>query len=304
MKHHPQPKEPRSFLQGEELTLLSSYVSSYMGALQTGSVQLESTATKYIHGGQGPAILLLHGIGSKKSHFRSTMKALISSGFRVIAPDVPGIYPSVRLSSGKHNFRNLSLWLKAFTDALGLRQYTLLGNSVSASLAAYHGAHYADDVSNLILLSMPATFNEKGEDLKTIFMELLPHCRHIEDVDRLLSECFYVPPQLPVVVKKLIVSDILNNQVFIRQLLDDIRESQVQLSSKIKQISVPTLLISGEEDAVCTPAFSQWLASQILRADLHIIAKSKHLTFIERHRLVVKLIQDFLKENTSREKTA
>jgi pimeloyl-ACP methyl ester carboxylesterase len=292
LKH--QTEEPKSFLQGEEFRVLRSYVSTYLGALRQYSVIHSLGNTKYLAGGTGPTIILLHAIGSKKSHFRSTMKELIKCGYSVISPDVPGIYPSVKLTSGKHNLRNLSGWLKSFTDELNIKNYVLLGNSLSASLAAYHAERYPEDVLALILLSMPATFNEEGEDLKTIAMTLLVGMEKLDDLEELLSECFYVAPNLPAVVKKLIMSDIISNQTFIKELLEDIKASQVQLSNRVKLISSPTLLISGDSDKICPPEFNHWIHTQIKNSKLHILNKSKHLTFIERQRLVIKLIDDFL----------
>lgn len=294
MKHHPSTNTPTSFLQGQELEILGAYVRSYLGVLHHASVQLPSGSTRYIDGGSGPVIILLHGIGSKKSHFRSTMKTLCAEGFRVIAPDVPGIYPDARLPAGKHNLRNLSLWLKNFTDALGIQEYALIGNSLGASFAAYHAEQYPDAVQRLALLSMPATFNAEGEDLKTVITTLFMELQDLEDVDELISCCFFVTPQLPRVVRKKIREDVIKHQDFVRQLLEDIRESQLQLINKLKRIAAPTLLISGENDPICPPEFSAWIESQIPQAELHLLAKSKHLTFIERHRLVIKLLSDFL----------
>lgn len=296
MRKHPPAKSPNSFLQGQELQVFASYISSYIGSLRHSRIQLTELTTRYIEGGKGTPILFLHGFGVNKSYFRSLMKSFAGQGYRVIAPEVPGLYPEVRLPRAKHNLRNMSLWLEEFIDALQLEDFILLGSSLGASLAAYYSEQHSDQIRKLILLSLPQTFNEKGDSLKTVILDKLSNVRTLEDLDVTVSHCFYHPPHVPAVVKKRIFNDIHKNQDFIVSLLTDIGESQAQLSCKMGRISAPTLLISGEDDPVCPADFSEFLENQMQRAELHILAKSKHLTFIERHRLVLKIIEEFLEE--------
>ena len=45
---------------------------------------------RYIDRGQGPAILLLHGVPSSSWLYRKMIDPLVAAGYRVIAPDMLG----------------------------------------------------------------------------------------------------------------------------------------------------------------------------------------------------------------------
>ena len=77
-------------------------------------------------------------------------------------------------------------------------------------------------------------------------------------------------------------------------LLKDVREGQLQIKTKLPYIKAPTLLVSGKSDAVCSVSFARLLHEQIPDSALHILDRSKHLTFLEKHGEVAKLLGDFL----------
>lgn len=285
--------EPKSFLQGQEMEMLTAYVTSHVGALKLREVALSNISTRYIEGGQGKTAILLHGIGSNKAYFRSLMKDLAKE-FRVIAPDVPGLYSEARFKRGKHNFRVLSQWLEEFISALGCNKVTLVGNSMGCNLAAYHAYKFPEKVEKLCLLSMPETFTDKGDSIRTIIEDIFVNFDGYDDVDRLMNVCFYRQPNLPFIIKKRIFNELKKNYSFLKQLIEELNENQIQLKSRIPYIKQPTLLVSGENDPTCPVEFAHRLHASVPNSTLHILSKSKHFTFLERHVLVKKLLMEFI----------
>lgn len=292
MKTHTPDKISDSVLQGQGFEVLSSYISSYIGTLKVSQVELDSTSTRYIHGGSGTPIIFLHGVGATKAYFRSLMKSMANQ-YQVFAPDVPGLYPQVQLKQGKHNFRTISQWLKEFTTALGIERYILVGNSLSANLSAYHAFHHPQDVEKLCLMSFPENFDDKGINMRTIVDTTISNMNSLDDVDKVLELCFYNPPSLPNVVKRRMLKDALTYQPFIKKMLDEIYYSHTQLLSKLGRIHCPTLILCGDYDPICPVSFAEKLERIIPNAELHVLERSKHVTFVERHRLVDKLLKDF-----------
>ena len=75
---------------------------------------------------EAPAVLLLHGFPSSSHMFRHIIPAL-ADRYRVIAPDYPGFGysdfpPPERF---KYTFANCAKLIASFTDAIGLKRYTL-----------------------------------------------------------------------------------------------------------------------------------------------------------------------------------
>lgn len=275
------------------MEILTAYVTSHIGALKLREVELSNITTRYIEGGRGKPVILLHGIGSNKAYFRSLMKDL-SKEWRVIAPDVPGLYSESRFRSGKHNYRVLSQWLDEFVTALGCEKITIVGNSLGCNLAAYHAYKFPEKVEKLCLLSMPETFTDKGDTIRTIIEDIFVSLDSYADIDRLMEACFYRQPNLPFIIKKRIFSELKKHYSFLNQLIEELNENQIQLRARIPHIKTPTLLISGAEDPTCPIEFAHRLHDSMPNSELRILSKSKHFTFLERHVLVKKLLLEFI----------
>lgn len=73
-----------------------------------------------------PIVLLLHGFPTSSFQYRELIPRL-ADRYRVIAPDLPGFgfteVPAER--NYKYNFDSLAKTVEAFTEALGLKRYTL-----------------------------------------------------------------------------------------------------------------------------------------------------------------------------------
>jgi pimeloyl-ACP methyl ester carboxylesterase len=71
-----------------------------------------------------PAVLLLHGFGASSHMFRDLMP-LLASGYRVIAPDLPGFGMTTADPSFRYTFDNLASVIDAFTVAKGMERYAM-----------------------------------------------------------------------------------------------------------------------------------------------------------------------------------
>lgn len=283
-----------SFLQGQELHLLKTHVSTYLGSLRTKSVVVDGSTVRYLEGGEGDPVVFLHGVASPKTHYRSLMKS-VSSGCRVIAPDVPGFSASSRLNNGRHNLRNLSHWLKQFMAALELERITLVGVSLGSTLSIYHAYHYPEQIDKLCLFSVPEARSLNGCSVMSIMVDVFERLEGTQDIDELMEMCFYYPPAMHSIIKNKMFKDLKVNQQHFCELLKDVSEGQLQIKAKLPHIKAPTLLISGESDPICPIAFARSLDEQIPNSTIHILSHSKHLTFLEKHGEVVALLNDFLR---------
>lgn len=75
----------------------------------------------------GPVILLLHGLPSSSRMFEPLLRSDLAKTYRLVAPDYPGFghstWPDPREFA--YTFDHLSQMMLEFTQALGLRNYTL-----------------------------------------------------------------------------------------------------------------------------------------------------------------------------------
>lgn len=92
------------------------------------TVQVDGVGIFYREAGdpRQPALLLLHGFPSMSLMFRELMTAL-SDRYHLVAPDYPGFgfseFPDQEFF--EYSFQNLSEYMNKFTDAIGLKRFTI-----------------------------------------------------------------------------------------------------------------------------------------------------------------------------------
>lgn len=112
-------------------------------AVRYDTVQVKGVDVFYREAGprDAPAVLLLHGFGASSHMFRDLIPQL-ASGYRVIAPDLPGFGLTRADKSFKYTFDNLADVIDAFTTARGLQRYAIYvfdyGAPVGWRLAVRH----------------------------------------------------------------------------------------------------------------------------------------------------------------------
>lgn len=106
----------------------------------------------YIEAGSvdAPCVLLLHGIGSNASYFRFQFAAL-SARFRVVAWNAPGYWMSDPLKTEHPSDADYAQAVDDFTQAIGLQQFVLCGNSFGSVVAQAFAMRHPQRVQRLIL---------------------------------------------------------------------------------------------------------------------------------------------------------
>jgi pimeloyl-ACP methyl ester carboxylesterase len=104
----------------------------------------------------GAPLLLLHGFPETSRAWRSLMPRLAQTGFRTIAPDMPG-YGDSGLVAGIKPYR-LDLLVDAvlgLADALGLERFVLAGHDWGGVVAWALAALHPERIDRLIILNAP-----------------------------------------------------------------------------------------------------------------------------------------------------
>lgn len=107
------------------------------------TIELDGVNVFYREAGprDAPAVLLLHGFGASSHMFRDLMPRL-ASGYRVLAPDLPGFGLTTADTSFRYSFDKLAEVIDAFTVAKGMDRYALYvfdyGAPVGWRLAVRH----------------------------------------------------------------------------------------------------------------------------------------------------------------------
>ena len=105
--------------------------------------------------GEGPVMVLLHGINSDASDWRKVIDT-IGPGYRFIAPDLLGFGDSPKPTDIEYTADDHALVLDATLKDLRVdRPFMLVGYSLGGDIAIRYGSMYPEKLRRLFLLSAP-----------------------------------------------------------------------------------------------------------------------------------------------------
>jgi pimeloyl-ACP methyl ester carboxylesterase len=136
------------------------------GSLTARDVEAHGVRTFAIEAGQGPAVVLLHGLGATNASMLTTFREL-ARDHRVIAPDLPGFGDSAKPMRSLHA-AFYARWLRDFCDVMDLERPHLIGNSMGGRIAVEAGLRHPDTVDRLVLLAPSPAFLRGREYVRLV----------------------------------------------------------------------------------------------------------------------------------------
>jgi len=103
--------------------------------------------------GQGPAILMVHGLAGQLGHYTYALVDLLAPQFRVVALDRPGSGYSERAPGSAATLSVQADVLIALLDQLGLQRPLVVGHSLGGALALALAQRHPERVAGLVLLA-------------------------------------------------------------------------------------------------------------------------------------------------------
>ena len=250
-----------------------------------------------------PVIFLMHGFGANTFSFREVTEPLSQLG-DVIAYDRPGFGLSERPTSweGENPYGSIGQDLildQLITEFASGRDVILVGHSAGGTLAAQYVVDNKDAIQGLILIS-PAILSTGGSPNWLNWVFSIPQLDHLG----------------PLLVSSIASSgmDLLNESWYNKDLITEevkagYREPlsvigweegfwefnraprAFDVKDRLDEITVPTLLITGDTDTVVATADTEALANMIKDSVLFVIPQSGHLAQEETPADTMKAIQ-------------
>jgi pimeloyl-ACP methyl ester carboxylesterase len=119
-------------------------------------VDARGIETFYLEAGQGPPVVLLHGLGATNASMLPTLSEL-ARDHRVLAPDLPGFGNSAK-PLGAYDPAFFASWFSAFLSAVGVERAHLIGNSMGGRIAIEAGLRNPERVDRLVFYAPSMAF--------------------------------------------------------------------------------------------------------------------------------------------------
>jgi pimeloyl-ACP methyl ester carboxylesterase len=250
--------------------------------------------------GQGPNLVLLHGLGASSFSWRHN-RAQLALQFRVITPDLPGHGRSPAPPGGDYRLPTLLKGILDFLDWHGLTTAILGGNSLGGALSLLAAGEQPERVPALVLIAPAAALTHIPFAFYPLRLPVLgywvaallgpwflPWFMHLVyyDYGRMIPEAApgYAAPYRD-----------LGRRLALRQICRQLEPQPLaDIAALLHQLSQPTLLIWGKQDRILPPAQGEWLKQHLPRAEFHLLPQVGHAPQEEAPGPVNKIIIDFL----------
>lgn len=122
-----------------------------MSAFEVKSEILHGRSITYAEAGEGPVLLLVHGLGGSYENWAGVIEPLART-HTVIAPDLPGHGGSAP-AGGDYSVGALAANLRDLLVALGHERVTLVGHSLGGGVAMQFSYQFPEMIERLVLVS-------------------------------------------------------------------------------------------------------------------------------------------------------
>jgi len=242
---------------------------------------------RYFEAGQGPVVILLHGLGAVKEIWMPTFGA-VAAKYHVYAIDQIGFGHSDKPLLD-YKIATFVDFLRTFMKTQSISKATLVGNSLGGWIALDFTAQYPSMIDKLVLVDsagMPWTQQAPRIDLNP---------SSLAGTRALLESLFY---------NKKIVTDDFVLQVFmdhvhnndgytIQRTLAGFSTPQFE-DAKLASIHAPTLVLWGRQDELIPLASGEKLHDGIAGAKLVVLEQCGHVPEIEKPAEFNQTLLEFL----------
>lgn len=249
----------------------------------------------YLDQGQGPVLVLLHGFPLNRSMWKFQVDAL-SATHRLIVPDLRG-HGDSSVSAGTVTMAKMARDVGRLLDHLGLHEPISLGGlSMGGYVAWEFWMQFKDRLNKLVLLDTRAQ-----ADSEEVARGRMMMAAQVVDLGAKMAADAMTPklfspfthdmqPQLIEEVREMILA---TDPEAIAATQRGMAE-RIDMCEKLAEITVPTLVLCGEDDGISPPEEMRSFAEAMPRAHFQLIRKAGHLAPLEQPEEVNRLILDFL----------
>jgi len=280
-------------------------------ATKTDEFPVESTdihghEVAYRQAGEGPVLLLLHGIAGSSDTWIPVME-LLQRDYTVLAPDFLGHGRSAK-PLGDYSLGNHAAGMRDFLDVLGIERATVIGQSFGGGVAMQLAYQFPERCERLVLVdagglgrevswmlrlltlpaaeyALPAIFSAPVRDLGESVLGFL-NSRGIRHARA--SEIWRSYASL---------TESTNRQAFVRTMravIDPGGQSVSALDRLYLAANMPTLIVWGERDKIIPLLHAYKAHEAIPNSRLEVMEGAGHYPHVEEPFRFVEILVEFL----------
>ncbi len=245
--------------------------------------------------GSGPALFLVHGIGSRRQAWDQVIDELEDS-FTCISYDLRG-HGDSPLPEGEFGLDELVEDLEALRAREGIARAHIAGHSLGGMIGPAYARAYPERVLSLGLLST-AAFRTPDDAAKVRGVVRAMEENGIENTLKTLVERWFTdefiaahPEKIEARIRQVVETDpgVFMNVFRIY--------AETEMGPWLHEINQPCLVLTGENDGGCNPRLNREIHAALPNSELVILDRLKHSIMIEDSPQVAHQLKNFLLVN-------
>lgn len=273
-------------------------------------VQIHGHDVGYRMAGDGPAILLIHGMAGSSRTWKEVLP-LLARDYTVIAPDLLGHGESAK-PLGDYSLGAFASGLRDFLGVLGIERVTVVGQSLGGGVAMQLAYQHPEISERLVLVGSGGLGREVSWILRALTLPgaelLMPvlfpaFVRDVgNQVSRFLHRHGWRAPHVAETWRAYAsLSASENRHAFVRTLRGVVDPSGQSVSAKDRlylAAGVPTMIIWGDEDDIIPVTHAHDAHEAIPGSRLEIFEGSGHFVHVQEPARFAEVLIDFIETTT------
>jgi len=238
----------------------------------------------------GPAVVLVHGLGGRAEDWRNLAPIIAKAGFRVYLPDLIGYGRSQKPADFSYSVHDETEVVLGFLDALGLKQVDLGGWSMGGAIVQHVAADHPERVRRLML------FDSAGLFVLPTWDTGLFTPGDAAQLDRLDALLMPHPPSVPGFVARDILRVSDRRAWIIHRALATMLTGQDATDKLLPQLKMPVLIVWGGEDKITPPGLGETMHQMLPQSEFDVIPGCGHLAPGQCAPQMAPMVIQFLKQ--------
>ncbi|MBY0223207.1 alpha/beta fold hydrolase [Mammaliicoccus sciuri] len=263
------------------------------------NISYDQETTLYKEKGVGEPLIFIHGVGLDHAMWQQQVNRL-SANYRVITYDMLGHGGSSH-PPGPYSLSQFVEQLSTLVNKLKLPKVNIVGFSMGAMVAQSFAAKFPEKIRTLTIMNSVA--NRTSEQRKAIaarveeVKKLGPQVTIEPAIQRWFNQEFQEKNQEIVnEVRHRLETNNADGYIAAYTLFATADEEVWQ---QLKDITVPSLIITGEYDVGSTPEMSQQIHEKLLNSELLVVPDTRHMLPVEKPEIVNQAIHSFIQKHVN-----
>jgi pimeloyl-ACP methyl ester carboxylesterase len=271
------------------LTVFALARDVYLRAIgmQSRFVEIGPHRIHYLTGGEGPPLLMVHGVASRAADAAPILRPLMKHR-RIYALDLLGYGESDKPADADYSVAMQTDIVRRFAEAMEISQGDVIGISMGGWVALKYAAERPERVRRLVLVSsaglaFPSSLHERSFSAETLGE---------------LRESLSLQTDRAGMIPDFILRDLLRQSRkrswIVRRSMRSMFAGTDLLDGRLAAVRMPVLLVWGTSDRIVPVSLAARMREEMPHATLAPLTGCGHLAIVECRREAIPPIVEFL----------